>query len=342
MDTAEAVKVAGRALDVLLERVPVEVGTSPHEVVLTENKARLIRYTGGRRLHRTPVLLLPSMVNRHTVFDLTPDSSVVQTLLAGGFDTFLLDWGRPTREDRLVPADEYVDGTIPRAVRAVLAASRADAVTIVGYCMGGTLALVHAALHPERVRNLVLLATPIDFEKAGKLRTWSDPAGLDVGALVAGFGNPPPKALHWAFGMIVPTWQARQWHIFFRQAANDAFYRQFAAVGRWVGDNVEVPAEAFASFVRDGYQYNRLVRGGWKVRGREARLADVRASVMNVIARRDHIVPPECALGLPARLGSRDAVDRVFDCGHVGLSIGAEARPIVWPAILDWLRARSA
>ncbi|MBM4396798.1 MAG: alpha/beta fold hydrolase, partial [Deltaproteobacteria bacterium] len=311
-------------------------------VVLTENKARLIRYSGGSRTQRTPILLLPSMVNRHTIFDLTPNNSVARGLLAAGFDVFLLDWGRPCREDRMVPADEFVAGTIHRAPRAVAVAARADAITLVGYCMGGTLALVYAALHPEKVRNLVLLATPVDFDKLGRLRMLADRESLDVDAVVGALGNPPPKALSYAFGLLVPTWQVRQWHIFFRHAHDDRFYRQFAAVGRWVGDNVEVPAEAFRSFVRDGFQKNSLVNGGWPVAGRAARLGDVRASILNVVAKKDHIILPEASLGLPARVGSRDAEDRVFDCGHVGLSIGAEARPIVWPAIVEWLRARSA
>jgi polyhydroxyalkanoate synthase len=335
------VKLFSRASDVLQDRIPVEIGTSPADTIWTENKCRVIRYRGGERKFGTPVFLMPSMVNRHTLYDLTDDNSVALTLVRAGFDVFLLDWGRCGPEDRCLSAAHYVDGLTHRAVRAALAASGAKSATLVGYCMGGTLALVYAALHPETVRNAVLLATPVDFDKAGKLRLWADPAHFEAGAFRAAWGNAPHEILHRAFGVLEPTWQVRQWLVFARFGENDLFLRQFAAMGKWVKDNVDVPGQVFEWYVRQGYQQNRLVKGGLRVGDRDVSLKEIRAAVLTVAASKDHLVPCESSTGFGPLLGTTDYKEKVFDCGHVGLSVGAQAQPIVWPYICHWLSQRS-
>src|SRR5262249_46835070 len=139
------------------------VGTTPSDVVHRENKWRLLRYRPRPAgiAHPTPVLLIPSLINRHYVLDLLPKKSFVEYLVAQGFDVFCIDWGTPGDEDRYLEFDEICDRYVGRAIGVAARMSGAEKAHVLGYCMGGTLAAIHAGAHPERFASLIALAAPI-------------------------------------------------------------------------------------------------------------------------------------------------------------------------------------
>lgn len=329
------------AVRVLRDEVPVDQGETPHQVVMTENKARLYRYDQPEPRHATPVLLVPSMINRHTLLDLSAENSIVRNLLKAGYRVYVLDWGRPSDEDRFRTVEDYLDGLMHRFVRKAALDAGAPTITLGGYCMGGTLALLYAALHPEKIRNLILLATPVDFSHGGKLRKWASRDSFDVQAFVDGVGNAPPSILQPAYGMLIPTWRARHWTTFFQMGHDPAFVKQFVAISKWTEDNVDLPADVFRLFARDLYQENRLVEGGLRIGGREVRLSSIRAPIFNAASARDHIVTPACAFKLKELVGSDEVEQVAFKSGHIGLSMGPQAHAVVWPTITRWLEARS-
>ncbi|MDQ3972754.1 MAG: alpha/beta fold hydrolase, partial [Actinomycetota bacterium] len=161
----------------LVDGVEFAVGPSPRRLVWSRDKTRLYRYesTAGVR-HAVPVLLVYALILRPYILDLVPGRSLVEFLLGQGFDVYLLDWGVPDADDRGVGIDDYVLDVLPEAVEQVLTCSSADRVTLVGHCQGGTMSAIYAALFPSRsVRNLVLLAAPVDFSppQPGLLGAWT-------------------------------------------------------------------------------------------------------------------------------------------------------------------------
>src|SRR5690242_13093325 len=93
----------------LLERPLPAVGTTPHDVIFSENKWRLLRYRSPGLRHRTPILIVPSLINRHYVLDLLPGKSLIEYLVAAGHDVHVIDWGTPGDEDRYLDFDEVCD-----------------------------------------------------------------------------------------------------------------------------------------------------------------------------------------------------------------------------------------
>ena len=91
----------------LLTRKRPPVGSTPADVVHSENKWRLLRYRRKEPVRfKTPVLLVPSLINRHYVLDLLPDKSFVEWLVARGHDVYCIDWGTPSDEDRYLSFDD--------------------------------------------------------------------------------------------------------------------------------------------------------------------------------------------------------------------------------------------
>ena len=109
---------------------------------------------------KTPVLLAYGLIGRYTMADLQPDRSLVRSLLSKGLDLWLIDWGQPGRTERWLTIDDYVDDYIDAAVDRIAQETGHDKVTLLGICEGGVFTTCYAALHPEKVKNLVITITP--------------------------------------------------------------------------------------------------------------------------------------------------------------------------------------
>src|SRR4026209_2290709 len=154
---------------VVLGSADAPVGLTPKELIWRKNKARLYRYVRSEpATQRTPVFLVLPLINRAYILDLRPGASCVEYLLSEGHEVFLIDWGTPGDEDRALDVTTLVTRYLPRAAKAIQRATGTDQMTVLGYCIGGALATCFAALHPEMVRNLVLLTAPLDFSDAGQ------------------------------------------------------------------------------------------------------------------------------------------------------------------------------
>ena len=134
-------------------------------------------------VYRTPILLVMSLISKPYILDLAPGQSLVEFLLDRGFDVYMVDWGTPRPEDKRLRLEDYVLDFIPECVEAVHERSGEPDVSMVGYCMGGLLAALYAALHPDaasggRLSNLACFTTPVNYDGMGLFRIWTDPGPL--------------------------------------------------------------------------------------------------------------------------------------------------------------------
>lgn len=319
-----------------------EVACTPHDVVLRMGTSELLHYRPRTaKQHPTPVLLVPSLVNRHWILDLTIDRSVVGLLLDQGFDVYLLDWGVPDAGNELTTLGEYILGRLHLAVEQVAGPS-GHPVSLLGYCMGGTIALAYAALRPELVRNLILLATPVDLCDDGMLTQWSQSGHFDFSTLGDAFGLVDGDFLQNGFTLLKPTWPVRQLISLWQLAWNEDFIKRHLSMSKWVNSPIPVGGKAYAQWCNDIYRDNLLAKGEWRLAGEPVHLSKVTASTFNAIAEHDHLIPTESSTVLDQHLtGTADHKTVVFPCGHIGLSVGGAAAKRVWPEIGDWLVERS-
>ncbi len=299
-----------------------------------------MRYVGDDEGHRTPVLLVPSMINRWYILDLRPGFSITAALVDAGFDVWCLDWGVSGDEDRYLTWDRIL-ARLSRAVRRVARATGHDRVGVLGYCMGATLSAIHAALEPDSVAWLVNLAGPIDFSTAGMLRRLVDPRWFDVDA-IADAGNVSPRQMQEGFAALRPTLKLSKWVTLADRLTDDAFLRSFTALEHWANDNIPFPAAAYRTYIRELYQENRLVEGGHRVGGRSVDLAQIDCPILTITASRDTICPPEAALALPSLASSTDTTHVSVPGGHVGAVVGSRAATKLYPALTAWLRNERA
>ena len=330
-----------RALELACE---TKGGVTPYDVVLEEGTLRLLRYRRETpATHSEPVLFCYALINRHYILDLQPDKSVVSRYLERGFDVYMIDWGIPSDDDRRLTLRDYVCGFLARVVDFVLQAHERNDLHLLGYCMGGTISTMFAALHPEKVRSLTLMAAPLDFAVQGSLlNLWTRAEHFDVDAFVDALGNCPASFLQNCFLLMKPVQNLLEKHVsLFDQLDDERFVANYFAMEYWVNDNIPVAGETFREFVKNLYQKNELVLGRLHLGDRRVDLERISCPLLVLTAKHDHLVVPSSTEGVVSRVGSRDITKMSIDAGHVGLVVGGKAHKAFWPKATAWLSERS-
>jgi polyhydroxyalkanoate synthase subunit PhaC len=332
-----------RALEMaraILGSIDAQVGLSPKELVWRKNKARLYRYVRSEPpTHRTPIFLVLPLINRAYILDLRPGASFVEFLLNEGFDVFLIDWGTPGDEDQSLDVTTLVTRYLPRAAKAIQRATGTDQMTVLGYCIGGTLAACFAALHPEITRNLVLLTAPLDFADAGQFGRMTARGNFPVEQLTDTYATVPASFPDIGTKLLNPVASyVGTYQQLWEKLGDPAFdVRAWQAMYRWVNDGVPFAGAAFRQWIVEFYQENRLARDMLDMDGRRVRLADIQCPVLNIAATRDQIAPRPTTSVVTSRVSSEDASEILIEGGHVGIVVGRRASQDLWPKVGVWL-----
>lgn len=321
---------------------PVEVGKTEKSAVAQIEKATLYRFHRDSPPKKGPPLLIVyALVNRHYMTDLEPKRSMIRRLLDAGLDVYLIDWGYPDRSDAGLTLNDYLNRYVDRLVDEIRERHGVERLNILGICQGGTLSLCYAALHPGKVRNLVTMVAPVDFQTPDNLLSrWV--RHIDVDLMVDTLGNIPGEFLNWIFVSLKPARNVGGKMLDIVDSLdNRERIRTFLRMEKWINDSPVQAGEAFREFIKSFFQENRLVKGTLQIAGRPVRLSEVTMPVLNVYATLDHIVPPAASRALGKHVGSADYSEFAFEGGHIGIYVSTRAQRIVAPQIAGWLEQRS-
>jgi polyhydroxyalkanoate synthase len=304
--------------------IPKESHLAPFDVVYRKGKTRLLHYSNNDqetspsstaiKKQQQPLLIIYAPINTFHIMDLNPRLSIVRDLLAlGGLDIYLLDWGYPDRSDNNLSLEDYL-GYVADAIKVVKDQTHADKTSILGYCWGGIFALIHSALHPEEVRNLILMAVPIDFNKDDAiLARWSK--AIDVDSMMDEFGHIDGQVLDLAFLMRNPPRYGFDKYLKLYQRFHDKeFVDTFIDVERWLYDTPSIPGALFREIINDCYLKNLLISDGkmevldgeGKKRQKVNIQKNITMPVLSVIAQQDDLVSPASSLAINNHIPSKD------------------------------------
>ena len=292
----------------------------------------------GGEASGAPVLLVPSLINRAYILDLTAQRSFARYLRQRGLCPYLLDWGAPGFEERDFGLDDYILDRLAPALEAV----RRDAgrpVVLAGYCMGGTMVLPLAAR--ADVAALVLLATPWDFRADGGHQARLIAAHLPgLTALIQGLGQLPPDALQAMFAALDPLLAARKFSAFAQLQPASAAARNFVALEDWLNDAVPLTGPVARACLEDWYGANAPTKGNWQVNGKPVRPERVTCPALNVVPARDRIVPPASSEALSAALP--DVETWRPPLGHIGMMASPRTKRLLWRKLAGWIVAHGS
>ena len=328
-----------RIREVLTSAGHFGTGATPTSVVYRENKLRLLRLLdqAGQPRVGPPVLIIPAPVSRYFIMDLLPGRSFAGHIAAAGFDVYIADFGEPTSEDRFSDLAYYVDGLIRRCMRTVSALSGQPGVNVVGYCLGGTLSLLYAALYPASVARLVLLTTTVDGDVEGGIAWTAHRMGL------AGERYDNPR--------LVPAVEIKSWFEMLAPGSNSLVgrvndlwdrlddpldrLRDVRTMATWVDDIVPAPGRLLAELYQQfGPGRNRLMAGTATVGDKTIDMSKVAMPVMAVSAEKDTIAPPAGVDAIRTLVPHAQVIR--LPGGHVGIVAGRSAAAL-WQRTAEFL-----
>ena len=307
-------------------RHPYQRNLPDPPTIWSEGGTRLLDY-GGRG---AAVLVVPSLINRAYVLDLAPERSMLRHMAAGGAHPLLLDWGWPGPEERRFGLADYV-GRLERALVALAPA------VLLGYCMGGLLAMAAARRQPADTAGLVLLATPWDFHAGSPhVAAAATTLGQQSAALPTG-STMPVDAIQTLFALADPAGVAEKYRQFAGLDPASERARMFVALEDWLADGVPLAAPVAQECFGGWYGDNLPAKGKWAVAGTVVDPGLLRMPTLIALPARDRIVPPESAAPLTRCIPGARVLHPA--AGHVGMVAGARAREQLWQPLMDWLRA---
>jgi polyhydroxyalkanoate synthase len=319
----------------------VEIGCSDKEAVFRDDKITLYRYKPiAKPAGVTPVLISYALVNRPYMMDLQNDRSLIRRLLEQGLDIYLIDWGYPDGADRFLDLDDYINGFLHNCIQHVLDEHKIDAVNLLGVCQGGTFSLCYTALHPERVKNLVAMVTPVDFRTPENLLSkWAQ--DMDVDAVVDSGGNVSGEMLNVAYVSLMPFRLMQQKYVGLVDILKDPRQvENFMRMEKWIFDSPDQSGDAFRQFTKWFFQENRLVKGTVELGGEKVDLKQITQPVLNIFGRQDHLVPPSASIPLERYVGTQDYTAFEMDVGHIGMYVSGKSQKQLPETIARWLKER--
>jgi len=351
----EEMQDAGETAEVLDERLDtmadVEVGQTPADIVYEENKLELLHYdpeaagidVPEEEREDVPILIVYALINKPYILDLQPNRSVVRRLLEAGHDVYLIDWNEPSRLDRHLTLEDYVDRYIDNCVDVVRERSSQDAINILGYCMGGTMSVMYSALHPAKVNALGLMATGLYFEESGGiLERWGDEEYYDPGQVIETFGNVPSEFLDEGFALMDPIDNYVTKYVRFAENLdNEDFVKNFARMERWLEEGVDVAGATYAQFLEDIYQGNKLYENELYLGDQHVDIDNIDMPVLQIVGEYDHLVPPSASKPFNDVIPSGDTDIIEYSTGHVGMAVSSSTHEDVWPQVAEWFSDRS-
>jgi polyhydroxyalkanoate synthase len=350
--TAFSQKLArGAELFAKIRDEDVTIATTPKDEIWRQDKVRLFRYRPLREVAIVPpVLIAYGLIGRYTMADLQEDRSLVRNLLNLGIDLYVVDWGEPTRADRWLTMEDYIDGYLGGCIDEISARSGGGPISLLGICEGGVFTLCYAALHPTAVKNLILTITPIDFHGDtvenrlghGFINLWTRSlAAEDVDRLIDAYGNLPGEFMGSVFSMMTPMRTLMKYNLDMLEVMDDEKkFLNFLRMEKWIADRPHHPGEAAKQWLIDLYQQNKLIRNEFMLGGTRVDLGQVTMPVLNVFAKDDHIIPPATSQALGKKVGSKDYTELALPGGHVGVFVGGKSQALLGSGIANWLTER--
>ena len=317
------------------------VGTTPREQIFSNDNTRLYYYPPTTAVSlQTPVLICYALVNRPYIADLQPDRSLIAELGQRGVPVYLIDWGYPEAADRFLDLEDYIDDYLHSCVDASCQHAGSQQLNLLGICQGGTFSLCYAALYPERVKNLILMVTPVDFHSEGFILSHLA-MKLDIDLAVDTYGNIPGVLLNDSYHSLMPMRSGLQKHL---NLPNTLGSREqalnFLRMEQWLNDTPDQAGEAFRSFTKQFCQQNLLLKGQVQIGRQRVDLRRIRQPILNVIGRYDHLVPPASSRALKQATASTDYQELEVKAGHIGVFVSRRGIRTVPQGISDWLQTR--
>lgn len=307
----------------ILTQPKPDIVPTPREIVWKKNKSTLYFHPAKERKYEIPLFFVYSLLNKPYILDIGEGSSVIGGLTERGYDVYLLDWGSPGYEDKDLSLDDYILDFLENAVKRAIRHSGAKEISLIGYCLGGTISAIFTSITKLPIKNLVLATVPIDFSIGIVPDKWLK--GLQSGLLnfdrfAEVYGVISPDIMYAMFRGLSPVYISPYVNLMTR--ANDTNYvEKWRRMDKWTKDSASFAGASFKQLFNDLYKDNKLFKGELKIGGNLVDLKNIKCPLFVLSTSRDTLVLEPQSLPVMDMVSSEDKTYQVVDAGHVSLAL---------------------
>lgn len=267
---------------------------TPGKVIYRNHLIELIQYTPTtEEVYERPVLITPAWIMKYYILDLTPKHSLVRYLVENGHTVFMISWRNPTKSDRNLSMDDYLELGIMSALSVVNSIVPNQKVNLVGYCLGGTLAAIATAAlareNDERLASMTLFAAQTDFTEPGELGLFIDESQISfLENMMREKGFLDAHEMAGAFQLL------RSNDLIWSRMIHDYLLGQrkpMTDLMAWNADATRLPYKMHSQYLRNLFLNNALAEGKYLVKNKPIALTDIRLPIFVVATERDHVSP---------------------------------------------------
>lgn len=296
-----------------------KVGATPRDAIWKKNKSTLWYYAPTEKKYKVPLFLVYSLVNQPFILDMAPGNSVIENFTRNGFEVYLMDFGIPGYEDKDISASDYVVHYIQKGVRRALRHSGAQEITLIGYCLGGTLATMYATIAEEPIRNLILNVSPIDFETVpffDKLAQASKEDKLNINRLLEAVGLISGHSMKAGMRMVTNPIYFSPYLSLLNKAYDENYVEKWKRLKAWTDGHIPFTGAAMQELMNELGKKNKLIEGGLIIHGKKAELSNIHANLLVISTEHDRLVLKEQNMRVIDFVSSKDKTFLLEDGGH--------------------------
>lgn len=316
-----------------------DIEHTPRKMVWKKNKSVLWYHPAMEKKHDIPLFLVYSLLNKPYILDISEEGSVIGNLTKLGYDVYMFDWGSPGLEDKDLTLDNYIIDYLEVAVKRVLRHSRAEEISMVGYCLGGTLSAILAAITDLPIKNLVLAAVPIDYSDFILPKKWVkaiQSGTLNFDRFADAYEYIPSEYLNAIF-MALQGFNIGPNINLITRAHDKKYVDKWRRMDKWMNDPVSFSGASFKQLINELFKDNKLVNGEMEIDGRKVDLKNIKCSMLVITSTKDELVLESQSLPVMDLVSSEDKTYQLVEAGHVSVCLTGKFAFAVDP----WLSTRS-
>lgn len=305
---------------------------SADEYTLLAQEGRVKLWCAAGVENGSVIMLIPSVINKHYVFDLMKGKSLVSYLADKGYKVLVVDWGNPEEGDPLDINTAMVKRLLP-LVNKAYAENGSAAFPVVGYCLGSLFALAMACLAKDKISALACVASPWDFSQT-PTHNLVKKGEQNYRLMLQVMPNIPVDLLQSQFALLSPYGAIRRMSGL-ASIEDEEQLKRMVAIEDWLSDGIALDKSMAETILIDWHLNNDPMNKKWKIDGTLIHPESLEIPVFIAVPERDIIVPKTSAVSLAADVQSSTVVK--VPAGHIGLMVGRKSEKSFYKPLVGWL-----